>query len=244
METGDYIEKRLDESQVIDLIIEKAKCTYGNLEYFWEVTNVPRTELLNFDCYFIAKEILRTELGFENDLKPGDIDILIIPSDKGKMYYEYSSAFELKVVRPTNKNYRKNSTSLGSTQTFGLIRDGFPLVGLMQVCMNEPINPTQLQYLPNLDNANEIFIYDPFPLYSIDTQYQRVLKTDLPKYVGINIFGLCFDKNGDLITQNSAKYDKFKYGYFNPHCSVNTIENIKIHFNKFKERYTEKKNNK
>ena len=110
--------------------------------------------------------------------------------------------------------------------------------------MNEPIDQTQLQYVPNLDNANELFIYDPFPLYSIETQYQRVLKTDLPKYVGINIFGLCFDKNGDLITQNSAKYDKYKYGFFNPHCSVNTIENIKNHFNKYKERYTEKKNNK
>lgn len=118
METGDYIEKRLEESQVINLIIENAKCLYGNLDYFWEVTNVPRTVDFNFDKYYITKEILRTELGFENDKKPGDIDILIIPSYKEKIYFEYSSAFELKVVRPTNKNFRKNSTSLGSTQTF------------------------------------------------------------------------------------------------------------------------------
>lgn len=244
METGDYIEKRLEESQVINLILQKAKCTYGNLDYFWEVTNVPRAADLNFDTYYIAKEILRTELGFEKDQKPGDFDILIIPSNKGKMYYEFSSAFELKVVRPTNKNYRKNSTSLGSTQTLGLIQDGFPLVGLIQVCMNEPINPAQLQYLPNLDNLNEIFTFDPFPLYSIDTQYQRVLKTDLPKYVGINIFGLSFDKNGNMITQNSAKFEKFKYGYFNPHRKIDTIQRIKQHFENNKELYTEKINNK
>ena len=244
METGDYIDKRLEESQVIDLIIEKAKCTYGNLDYFWEVTNVPRENDFNFDTYYLAKEILRTEFGFEKDQKPGDIDILIIPSNKGKMYFEYSSVFEVKVVRPTNKNYRKNSTSLGSTQTLGLIRDGFPLVGLIQVCMNEPINPAQLQYLPNLDYVNEIFTFDPFPLYSIETQYQRVLKTDLPKYVGINIFGLCFDKKGNMITQNSAKYEKFKYGYFNPHCKVDTIERINTHFIKYKELYVEKVNNK
>ena len=244
METGYYIEKRLEESQVIDLIIEKAKCTYGNLDYFWEVTNVPREDDFNFDTYYLAKEISRTEFGLEKDQKPGDIDILIIPSNKGKMYFEYSSAFEVKVVRPTNKNHRKNSNSLGSTQTLGLIRDGFPLVGLIQVCMNEPINPAQLQYFPNLDNVNEIFTFDPFPLYSIETQYQRVLKTDLPKYVGINIFGLCFDKKGNMITQNSAKYEKFKYGYFNPHSKVDTIERIKTHFINYKVQYVEKVNNK
>jgi len=44
LKTGNYIEKRLEESQVIDLIIRTAKCTYGNLDYFWEVTNVPRGE--------------------------------------------------------------------------------------------------------------------------------------------------------------------------------------------------------
>ncbi len=242
METGNYIEKRLEESQVIDLIIEKAKCTYGNLDYFWGVTNVPRIDGLNFDKYYITKEILRTELGFEKDQKPGDIDILIIPSNKGKMYFEYSSAFELKVVRPTNKNFRKNSTSLGSTQTLGLIRDGFPLVGLIQVCMNEPIDPIHLQYLPILNNVNEIFTFDPFPVYSIETQYQRVLKTELPKYVGINIFGLCFDKVGNIITQDSPKFENFKHGYFNPHCEVSTIEKIKSHFNNFKEKYTERVN--
>ena len=243
METGNYIEKRLEESQVIDLIIEKTKCMYGNLDFFWEVTNVPRTDELDFDKYYITKEVLRTELGFDKDQKPGDIDILIIPSNKEKIYFEYSSAFEVKVVRPTNKNFRKNSNSLGSTQTLGLIQDGFPLVGLIQVCMNEPVNPIHLQYLPNLDNVNKIFTFDPFPFYSIEKQYQRVLKTDLPKYVGINIFGLCFEKFGNMIIQNSAKFENFKYGYFNPHCNMTTIEKIKIHFNKFKEKYFERNNN-
>jgi hypothetical protein len=243
LETGDYIEIRLEESQVIDLLLQKAKCSNGNLDYFWEITNIPRKDDFNFDKYYISKEILRTELGFDKDQKPGDFDILIIPANKGRVYFEFSSAFELKVVRPTNNNYRKNSTSLGSTQTLGLIEDGFPLVGLIQVCMNEPINPQHLQYLPNLDNINEIFTFDPFPIYSIETQYKRVLKTDLPKYVGINIFGLSFDKNGNMVTQNSAKFEKFKYGYFNPHRKEETIEKIMIHFTNNSDQYIEKKNN-
>jgi hypothetical protein len=47
------------------LIIEKAKCTYGNLDYFWEVKDVPREDDFNFDTYYLATEILRTE--FEVD---------------------------------------------------------------------------------------------------------------------------------------------------------------------------------
>jgi hypothetical protein len=244
LETLNYIDKRLEESQVIDLIIHRAKCTYGNLDFFWEVTNVPRNEEFTFDTYFLAKEIQRTELGFNKDQKPGDIDIIIIPSFKGKMYFEFSSAFEVKIVRPTNKNYRKNSTSLGTTQIFGLIKDGYPLVGLIQVCMPEPITIEKLQHLPLLNDPNVIFTYDPFPLYSIDTQYKRILKIDLPKYVGINIMGFSFDKDDKLFTHYSTEFDKFKYAYFNPHCSKDTIEKIKVHFHKYREKYIEKQNEK
>jgi hypothetical protein len=243
METGNYIKKRLEESQVINLIIEKTKCSYGNLDFFYEVTNVPRTDTLNFDKFFITKEVLRTELALEPNKKPGDIDILIIPAYGENIYFEYTSAFELKVVRPTNLNFRKNSNSLGTTQTFGLIQDGFPLVGLIQVCMTEPINPIHLQYLPNLDDVSEIFTFDPFPLYSIETQYERVLKTDLPKYVGINIFGLCFGQNEEIITQHSAKFTNFMRSYFNPNTSELTIRKIKSHFEKYRNRYIEKINN-
>jgi hypothetical protein len=243
LETGKYIEKRLEESQVINLIIEKTKCFLGNLDYFWHITNVPRNGDFSFDKYFITKEILRTELGFEKNKKPGDIDILIIPAKEGRIYFEYSSAFELKVVRPTNKNFRKNSTSLGSTQTFGLIQDGFPLVGLIHVCMNQPVDPKYLQYLPNLENVSEIFTHDPFPLYSIETQYQRILKTALPKYVGINIFGISFDKNGNIDTQHSAMFEKYNCGYFNPHANSVTVEKIERHFHQFRAKYVERNNN-
>lgn len=239
-----FIEKRLEESQVISLIIKKAEVTYGNLRFFYNVTNVPQTDTLNFDRYYIAKEILRSELGLVKDEKPGDIDILIIPADKKTIYFEYSSAFELKVVRPTNKNFRKNSNSLGTTQTYGLIRDGFPLVGLIHVCMNEPVNPVYLQHIPSFDNAAESFTYDPFPLYSIETQYQRLLKTDIPKYIGINVFGLGFDLNQNSGFIDSANFTNFNRGYFNPKVSFSTIEKIKFHFERFRNKYTEKVNNK
>ncbi len=244
METGNYIKKRLEESQLISLLIEKTKCDHGNLDFFYDVTNVPRKNDFNFDRYYITKEILRSEIGLDPTQKPGDIDILIIPAFEDKIFFEFSSAFELKVVRPTNDNYKKNSNSLGTTQTFGLIQNGFPLIGLIHVCMNEPINLNYLQQLPDLDNVNSIITFDPFPIYSVETQYQRVLKTELPKYVGINIFGLSFTQDNEVVTQHTAKFTAFQRGYFNPNTSKTLIVNIENHFKKYRDKYVEKLNNK
>ncbi len=239
---GNFINKRLEESQVIDLLIENSTCQYGSLDYFYDVTDVPRNEELKFDRYYITKEILRQEIGLIPGQKPGDIDILIIPAFEDRVFFEFSSAFELKVVRPTNKDYRKNANSLGTTQTLGLIKDGFPLVGLIQVCMNEPINPVHLQYLPNFKNVSEIFTFDPFPIYSVETQYKRVLKTDIPKYTGINIFGLSFTEELTMVTQHSMKFTGFKKGYFNPNTKQSTIKSIENHFKEHKKLYVEKIN--
>lgn len=243
MNDGYYIKKRLEESQVINLILDKVKCSNGNLDVFYEVTNVPRTEELNFDRFYITRELLRENLGLNKGLKPGDIDILIIPGYKDRVYFEFTSAFEVKIVRPTNKNIRKNSNSLGTTQISGMINDGFPLVGLIHICMNEPVLKEHIQYLPNLDNLSEIFTYDPFPIYSIETQYERILKTDLPMYVGLNIFGLSFNENYKEIIQKSSKFQSFERGYFNPKVKSELIKNIKDHFEENKEEYIVKLNN-
>lgn len=242
MEIGNYTKKRLEESQVIKLIIETTRCHYGNLDFFYDVTNVPRRNDFSFDRYYTAKEILRNDIGLEPNQKPGDIDILIIPAFKDKVFFEFSAVFEVKVVRPTNKNYRKNSNSLGTTQTLGLVLDGFPLVGLIHVCMTEPINSKHLQHLPNLDNINEIFTYDPFPVYSIETQYERVLKTALPKYVGINIFGLSSTQDNNIVTQHSSKFTAFQQAYFNPNTDKSIIISIQNYFKRHYDKFVEKIN--
>ncbi len=240
--TGEFKKVRLEETQVINLLINQAKCSCGNLDFFYDVTNVPRTDKLNFDRYYITSEILREDLELNKTNKPGDFDIIIIPAFKRRVFYEFTSAFEVKIVRPTNKNYRKNSNSLGTTQTLGIIKDGFPLVGLIHVCMNEPIDEKYIQHLPNLNDLNEIFTFDPFPMFSIENQYERILKTELPKYVGINVFGLSFNQKDQLIYQESSKFMNFKRGYFNPNVKRSTIEKIKNHYQNNKDIYIEKRN--
>lgn len=105
--------------------------------------------------------------------------------------------------------------------------------------MNEPVDSEKLQYLPHLDDVSEIFTFDPFPLYSIETQYKRVLKTDLPKYIGLNIFGLSFNKENQAVVQESSEFTSFKKGYFNPKTNLLTIEKIKNHFKKHPNKYYE-----
>ena len=227
---------------MISLIINKTKSLHGNLDFFYDITNVPRNDSINFDRFYITKEVLRTEMGFTNDKKPGDFDIIIIPAYKEHIYFEYTSAFEIKIVRPTNKNPRRNSNSLGTSQIQGMIDDGFPLIGLIHICMNEPVARKYLKYLPNLDDFSEIVTFDPFPLYSIEAQYERILKTELPKYIGINVLALCFDQQENLILQDSSKFMAFKKGYFNPNTKQSTIDKIENHYNKFVDKYFVKVN--
>lgn len=88
--------------------------------------------------------------------------------------------------------------------------------------MNTPVTPKYLQYLPNLDNVNEIFTFELLPIYSIETQYERRLKIELPKYLGINVFGWNFNQEGRFFIQDSYG---FKRGYLSPNIEINNRKN-------------------
>lgn len=228
---GNYLYVRMTEPEVIRFIVDRIECHAGNLDIFWETTNASRRKIEKINSYYIATEIPREKLGLPTDQKPGDIDVLIIPATDEKVYFEYTAAFEVKIVRPTNRNIKKNSCSLGVTQTYGLIDDGFPLVGLLHVCMNAPILPEGLQTLPLHDELGirEIVI-DTFPLYSVNLQYQRILKSDLPKYVGVKVISLSFSSPYESVSYRSSEFDHYQYGYFNPHERSETINGIRNHF--------------
>jgi len=88
---------------------------------------------------YVGNMILREELGFKNGGKSGDFDIIVIPYSENTIHFERTGVFEVKLVKPTLKNPGRNANSLGLTQTLGLIKDGFPFVGLMHASVTEPL---------------------------------------------------------------------------------------------------------
>ncbi len=211
-------------------------------------TPVGSDEFAKYKGFYLKFETLRENLGFYKNEKPGDFDILLIPFSNEKIYFERTCALEIKVVRPNRRNPKKAPNSYGIKQIKGLIRDGFPLVGLIHICMTEPLRENEKQTVKfdlnpfDIDNPqnNENFMkhtvnvkIDHFSQYSSVNQMKRLISKDIPKYVGITTLGVNITDKGDLLTFINHDFNlAFSAGYFNPYKKQETIEKIEIYFSK------------
>lgn len=181
----------------------------------------------------LAKEVLRSELGLDVDQKPGDIDLLIIPIVGDSPLLHKTVAIEAKVVRPTVSKPSKNASSMGVTQTKGLLRDGFPYISLLHVVIPEslpsemhwsiPLKSMELDDNGDLKDTGEVIKHDPFPLISAGRQKGRIVATDLPEEASYRVLGLSLT-NGDIsgITQGDLRMGKV-----NPNVSDTLLANIR-----------------
>lgn len=211
-------------------------------------------EYLEVRGLYIGSMILREEFGFDKGEQPGDFDMIIIPfSDRG-IHFERVGVFEVKLVKPTIKNPERNANSLGTKQVQGLIRDGFPFVGLMHVSIIESLpeelkRPMKFCTLPVGQDTKfepgkvfEDYLVDikadHFSWFSADKQLKRLLSTDLPKYVCLHCFGLDKMEDGKYrFSKVSQHLECFSSGYFNPHAKDETIAMVKSHFMAYPEKY-------
>lgn len=155
----------------------------------------------------VALGVHRTELDLLPELKPGDIDILIVPYN-GKPMLEKILAIEVKVVRPTIEKPSKNASSMGITQAKGLLRDGFPYVGLIHILLPESLPEEDLVLIPEalmqLDDNGELKMtgyavpIDLFPIACARRQNGRIQALELPHEISFSAIGISI-KNNELI---------------------------------------------
>jgi len=197
--------------------------------------------------FHIMINVLRERLGFSAYEKPGDFDILIIPHSSENIFFNRTCAIEVKVVRPTRKNPKKAPSSNGYTQVQGLIKDGFPLVGLIHICMTEPLLENEKQSIKfdlmpfDLDNAynNKDFLkntvnlkVDTFSWFSAENQMKRLISKEIPKYVGLCTVGVNVSSENNLVTCFNLDFNtRYEAGYFNPHLKTETIQKIEHFWN-------------
>lgn len=235
-----YKQKNYSEKELIDMFIvdENMYINYHIIKTLFQ-NPFSNKDIKSYDGYYIYQNILRTELEFEKNAKPGDFDILIIPFSHNKIYFERTAVFEVKVVRALKKRPFKNANSLGTTQIWGLINDGFPLVGLIHFCLAEPLNDSEKQKLKYLgkmgdgakitsENKEEEILVDFFACGVALNQMKRLISTDLPKYVGLSCFAVNTTLNDQLqLGINFYENTKFETGYYNPKKSQTTINKIR-----------------
>ncbi len=200
------------EAEILKRIVSNRQ-TLANTIHFALDSAFPYPEHAFAQDVYVGINIPRVKLQLAPDQRPGDIDYLIIPFSKNEILFERMIAIEAKVVRPSVINPGRNTNTMGRTQAAGLIRDGFPFVGLVHISVPEPL-PTQMhwkiQHISNnlgpngeLLETGEYSMVDPFPVLSATRQEGRVVALDLPKEVGYRVIAMTLSKDGERFCGNT-----------------------------------------
>lgn len=228
----------LSETEVIDILINWTCSRKGKpqLNHFFNVLYAPEVDLpvYPYDGVYIAKEIAREEFGLESgkDVKPGDIDVIMIPFKGDTVFYRQTCVYEVKIARPTNKKPNIFSKTDGYDQIHGLIRDGFPYISLFYVSLSEPrkkadistmdlcVTPANSGVSAILDDSGSLAIipleYDSLDWHTVDNQMRKMMSLSFPRFVGLSSFGLGMDLKGKLhLSSTSDLYRRFTDGYIN-----------------------------
>lgn len=186
---------------------------------------------------YIATNVLRSKLNLNPDEKPGDIDYMIVPFDDNGIFFERTIAIEAKVLRPSIKNPARNVNTMGGSQARGLLRDGFPFVGLVHMSFPEPLPEKMRWLIPEISyksdssgnpvKTGQYFIYDPFPLSSAIRQEGRLNALSLPPYIAHKVIAMTLTADGTKFYGNTIGEEK--QGLRNPTPSkqlINSIQNL------------------
>jgi hypothetical protein len=178
----------------------------------------------------VSLGVKRTELGLPSCGRPGDVDLLIIP-DNGSLMLDRTIAIELKVVRPTISKPGKNSSSLGVSQAIGLLKDGFPFVGLTHVVLPElqprhlhklsPVKSLETDGRGQLKDTGEFVRWDPFPIVCARRQEGRIVAANIPPQLSYRVVAFLVDAmTGEL---NGCTEGEHKHGAANPSYSTDLL---------------------
>jgi len=196
----------------------------------------PHPESAYAQDVLVGINVPRSKLQLAPDQKPGDIDYLIVPFSKDGILLQKTIAIEAKVVRPSLGNPSRNTNTMGRSQTEGLLRDGFPYVGLVHISVPEPL-PAQLQWkVPvvstdlasdgQLIKTGEHFMFDPFPLMSAERQKGRLASLGLPREVGYQSIAMTIAKDGEGFCGNTV--GESRVGVQNPGTSKILIKSVQL----------------
>jgi hypothetical protein len=176
----------------------------------------------------------REAFGLPPHRQPGDIDILFVPILEDRIFAEAASAIEVKVLKlPAHKRHKDTARS-GRAQALGLLRDGFPYVGILHIVVPEPSPSSRWRPLTiarvlddfgNVEIIAENQLSDPIVGDSAIRQLGRLDKLVEGSCVGVNAVALSIDIDGRTITGNST-LGRGAHARKNPNVSRSLIQRI------------------
>jgi len=183
---------------------------------------------------YVGINIARGEVGLDLHGKPGDVDLLVIPFRAEMLFLDRVIALEVKVVRPTLRNPGRNANTFGRSQVVGLLKDGFPFVGLLHIMIPEPSPPEAFWRIPMMASrlgpegelvpTGELFDFDPSPLIAAGRQEGRILASALPGDVGYRVMAVGMSR--DKQSFNSSTMGEERRPGRNPTTSLELCDRV------------------
>lgn len=221
------------ESQVL-LRARRCHRTLSHLVHFGLDGAFPFPEHPYGHDVLVAINVPRQRLGLSIGGRPGDVDLLVVPTCDLLMA-DRAIAIEVKIVRPTMERPSRNANAMGASQAIGLFEDGFPFAGLVHICIPSPLPPELHLSVPHALNkfgpdgkllhSGEFFSFDPFPLLSAQRQLGRVAALRLPVEIGYNVLGVTLSKDGERFAGHTM--GDARKAMRNPRSSPELIEAVR-----------------
>jgi hypothetical protein len=220
------------ERELVRYILNEVSSLYNYFNFVVEpsIGPIPRPD---WDFIFLA-EVPRVWLGLAPRGQPGDIDVIIVPTWKGVPRPDLSCAVEVKRLALRGPNWTKNVDRYGATQAVGLLRAGFPFVGILHLVVNRPgpeiYHQTLLQarIIDDMDHVEFIGerLVDMTGYYAAERQLQRMIDHPMPECIGLNAVALTHRPNGagEIIYGNA--WTDYRKAIRNPRANPLLAENI------------------
>lgn len=149
--------------------------------------------------------VTRPDLGLNPLEKPGDFDVLLLPNLDGKYYLNEIMAIEVKILRLRRKNRDKHPSPTGTAQAQGLLRDGFPYVGMLHLIISEPspleewkplMRARLLSAAGNAETLPGKFPVDTIGIEAAERHFGRMTKYVAGTCIGAKSIALVLDESG------------------------------------------------
>ena len=224
----------LPEHRLVRFIVHEASTLYEFFNFVVEPALGPPSRRIDWDYLFFA-ELPRPYLGLRPGL-PGDIDILIVPTLHGLPRVEYSAAIEVKRLALRGPNWSKNVDRYGVTQAEGLLRCGFPFVGILHLIVNAP-GPAE-----NWRNLHQYRIIDEFgraefesegPVdmtgyFASERQFARLTSRAPDPAIGLNCIALTQTTNAEGKSWFAVTNPETRPALRNPRTHPLLLKNIEL----------------
>jgi hypothetical protein len=223
----------LPERQLVRYVVQEASTLYSFFNFVVEpaLGSWPRP---GWDYLFFA-ELPRPDLGLKPGL-PGEIDILIVPTFEGKPRAEYSAAIEVKRLALRGPNWSKNVDRYGVTQAEGLLRCGFPFVGILHLIVNAPgpaENWRDLHQYRIIDSCGRVEFEAETPVdmtgyLAAGRQFGRLLTRSPDPVIGLNCVALTQTSAGEGNSWFAVTDPETRPASPNPRTNPMLLRNISL----------------